>query len=152
MSQKLEGSLLSNEILIISFGKQTASQSKAGLFYIGFAQNRASSLFKGLLPVSVWSEPLKVAGPRVHLPCFCKRWRGGTQRSRSKGVAPRTEAWSLRTGLTRLTGGWQEWSQPHPNMPCFTFPTFPFLPDSLKQILSCGKGPPATSSWPLSED
>ena len=48
--------------LIISFGKQTASQSKAGLFYIGFAQNRASSLFKGLLPVSVWSEPLKVAG------------------------------------------------------------------------------------------
>ena len=48
--------------LIISFGKQTASQSKAGLFYIGFAQNRASSLFKGLLPVSFWSEPLKVAG------------------------------------------------------------------------------------------
>ena len=48
--------------LIISFGKQTASQSKAGLFYIGFAQNRASSLFEGLLPVSVWSEPLKVAG------------------------------------------------------------------------------------------
>lgn len=130
--------------LIISFGKQTASQSKAGLFYIGFAQNRASSLFKGLLPVSVWSEPLKVAGPSSPFALLLQKMARRDTTVKVKGVAPKNRSLESKDRAHQAdAGGWQEWSQPHPNMPCFTFPTFPFLPDSLKQILSCGKGPPA---------
>ena len=47
-----------------------------------------------------------------------------------KGIVPKNRSLESEDRAHRADAdGWEEWSQPHPNVTCFTFPTFPFLPD-----------------------